>query len=162
MNKYNIQKIVKSCCITVSFIAFLALISFTSAHEGEPEHGGDLPINLGGNRMQYEGQQYIVDIEIRENAFHPAEVTVDTGAIVAFKNLDVTEHRLVFNTDEWSTDAGNHNDVGEYHDHPIGAGHESFNLVKPGDYWVLQFLVSGVFRYKCSIHGVSGQIYVRY
>ena len=122
------------------------------AHEGEPSHGGDLPVDLGSNRMQYLGMKNLSDISIHKNTFSPVELSVNIGAIIAIKNTDNVEHKIVF-------DMGEEDE--EEHDQPTG-GHERSYIIKPERYWVLEFLVPGLFVYKCSTHGETGQIYVRY
>jgi plastocyanin len=134
---------------------FLCLLApFVFAHEGEPSHGGDLPVDLGGSRLQYKGRQNLVDISVQESAFHPSAVTINIGGVVAFQNEDDTEHKLVFKTGEGGD--------GEEHDHPVGGGHERSGVIKPGKYWLLEFLVPGLYPYTCSIHGESGQVNVNY
>jgi plastocyanin len=134
------------------FLFLLPTLVF--AHEGEPSHGGDLPSDLGTSRVQYKGRPNVVDIIVAASAFQPASVTIDIGGIVAFENKDDTDHKLVFNTG----DPGGEDEV---HDHPVG-GHERSHIMKPGRYWLLQFLVPGLFPYECSIHGETGQVYVNY
>jgi plastocyanin len=146
-NKYQ-SRMYKN--ILILFIVILAPSVY--AHEGEPSHGGDLPVDLGSNRMQYQGMKKLSDISIHKNTFDPDELSVNIGAIIAIKNTDTVEHRLVF-------DMGEEDE--EEHDHPTG-GHERSYIIKPERYWVLEFLVPGLFVYKCSTHGETGQIYVRY
>jgi plastocyanin len=123
------------------------------AHEGEPSHGGDLPVDLGGNRLQYVGRTNLIDVKIEKNIFLPDKVTIDIGGIVAFENRDGIDHRILFKTGESSDQ--------EEHDHPVG-DHERSYMVRSEKYWVLEFLVPGLFPFVCTIHGETGEVYVRY
>ena len=148
-NNYFNKRYFRDCLFPLLFLTATTVC----AHEGEPSHGGDLPVDLGSNRMQYEGRQNLVDIKLGNKSFTPNEVAIDTGGIVAFLNKDNIEHRILFSMGEADED--------EVHDHPVG-GHERSYIIKPDKHWVLEFLVPGMFEYRCSIHGESGQIYVRY
>jgi plastocyanin len=139
-------------CLGMTF----SVISETFAHDGGPDHGGDLPLNLGGNRMQYVGASNIVDVVINKgNKFEPEKVTVDKSFRVAFENRDAIIHRLMFKTGE-----DDYHDGGEGEE-PAG-GHELIAIVEPGKYWLLEFQVSGEFQYTCTLHGETGVVSVRY
>jgi plastocyanin len=127
--------------------------SSVNSHQGEPSHGGDLPVDLGGNRLQYEGRANLVDIGIENSKFFPENITIDIGGMVAFENRDNIEHRILFKTGEA--------DDQEEHDHPV-MDHEITYVVTPEKYWVLEFLVPGLFPFECTIHGETGEVYVRY
>lgn len=140
----------------IIFTFWCSIFLFTSSiysHQGEPSHGGDLPVDLGGNRLQYEGRTNLVDVGIENNKFLPEKVTIDIGGIVAFENRDKIEHRILFKTGEA--------DDQEEHDHPVG-DHEISYIVTPDKYWVLEFLVPGLFPFECALHGETGEVYVRY
>ena len=139
--------------ITLINIFLYSISTCVYAHEGEPSHGGDLPVDLGSNRIQYEGRQNLVDVTVSNSAFQPKDLSIDIGGIIAFENRDNIEHRILFRTGE--------DDPNEEHDHPTG-GHERKTIVKPGKSWVLEFLVPGLFPYECTIHGETGKIDVRY
>ena len=143
------KHLIKICLF--QFLLFTTLSVY--AHEGEPSHGGDLPVDLGGNRMQYEGRQNLIDIKLSNSSFNPNEVAIDTGGIVSFQNQDQIDHRILFSMGEEDDD--------EVHDHPVG-GHERSHIIKSEKHWVLEFLVPGLFLYQCTIHGETGQIYVKY
>lgn len=156
MARFKLGDLIEQCLFGAFYIILATLPATVAAHGGEPDHGGDLPVDLGGSRLQYEGYPNLVDVRIKDGRVEPAEVIIDQGNIVAFENQDEVEHRLVF-----SMGGTGHVDAHD-HEHPVGEGHEKFSVVKPGKYWVLQFLVPGSFQYKCSLHGTVGTIRVRF
>jgi plastocyanin len=138
-------------CLSMVFL----VISETFAYQGSPDHGGDLPVDLGGNRTQYVGASNIVDVVFESKKFEPGKVTVDKGTMVAFENRDAIGHHLMFKTGE-----------ADYEDDGSGEepaeAHELVGILDPGKYWLVEFLVSGEFEYKCTLHGETGVVSVRY
>ena len=123
------------------------------AHQGEPSHGGDLPSEIGTNRMQYEGGINLFDIKIKNHKFISNDITIDIGGMVVFENQDNLDHKVRFKTGE--------DDPDEEHDHPV-LSHEITHILQPGKHWILSFLVPGLYPYECLIHDEKGQVYVRY
>lgn len=140
---------------------FIMLSPEVSAHGGEPEHGGDLPVVIGFNPKQYEGQYELTYIKVDKEAFRPDELTVDAGTRIVFENQDDVDHRIVFSRGGETHDHPVEMDE-QSEDHPEGEGHELSRLIKPGRYWVLHFIVPGEYPYKCPLHGISGKVNVRY
>jgi len=147
---------------------FIMLSAEVSAHGGEPEHGGDLPVVMGFNPKQYEGHYELTYIKIDKSAFHPDELAVDAGTRVVFENQDDVDHRIVFSrggeTHDHPDITHDHPDImdEQLEDHPEGEGHELSRLIKPGRFWVLHFIVPGEYPYTCPQHGISGKVNVRY
>jgi len=144
----------------ISFVLLYLFASNAIAHGGEPDHGGDLPMVIGFNPKQYEGQYKLYDIKINSGSFEPTVLTIDAGSRVVFENQDNIEHRVIFDR---GSEIHDHPVAGDDHDHPAGEGHQVSHIIRPGGYWILHFIVPGDYPYTSgSIEGVTGYISVRY